>query len=367
MFCPDKRFMKRPRDVCPRPAFRLKPAMHCQKGVSLVEMAIVIVIIAAMAGMALSMGSSQNSQAKLKQSYDKMAMVEEAFALFVRMNGRLPCPADPRQPRLNAGGAANPNLGLEDCTANTQITVAGVPGAFAGAVPTQTLNLSPELMIDGWDRRFTYVVEERFIDRINFAANFEGNTLYAADYLEVDDGITMATGAGARSRNAVMVLISHGENGEGAWNKEGTARIATTTANAAQLLNARNRWSGGAGAAADKRFAQTMRSGVYDDIVHYMKKGELVRQAGGVIQNEVCGIAKRVLMPPRNRRDLDTTAGEEAAIEGPMGCELNAGMWDAGYVDPPTGAAYETAPRNMACMTRQLDLAKQIAERCLYY
>lgn len=360
--------MKRPRDVSPSPAFSLKPVMKCQQGVSLVEMAIVIVIIAAMAGMALSMGSSQNSQAKLKQSYDKMAMIEEAFALFVRMNGRLPCPADPRQPRLSAG-AANPNLGVEDCTANTKITIASALGAYAGAVPVQTLNLSPELMIDGWDRRFTYVVEERFIDRINFAANSEENTEWNdlnddsnpdfPFYLEVDDGITMTTGAGARTRNAVMVLISHGENGEGAWNKEGTARIATTTANTGQLLNARDRWNG-SGAAADKRFAQTMRSGVFDDIVHYIKKGELVRRAGGVIQDDACGIAKRVLMPPRY-------LGGSFPTEGPVGCELGFGMQDSGYSAPPTGTAYETTARNMACMTRQLDLAKPIAQRCLFY
>jgi type II secretory pathway pseudopilin PulG len=328
-------------------------------GVSLVEMAVVLVIIGAMAGMALSMGSSRSGQAKLKQSYDKMAMIEEALALYVRLNGRLPCPADPRQPRFS-GGVANPLLGVEDCTANTRITIAAMPGAFAGSVPVRTLNLSPELILDGWDRRITYVVEERFIDRINFAANFEGNALYAADYLIINDGMNTAR---VRNRNAVFVLVSHGENGEGAWNKDGTARIAVTTANAAQVMNARNRWSG-AGAALDKQFAQTLRSGNVDDIVHYMKKDELVRMAGGVIQDEICGVAQRILLPPRNRRDLDA----QYAIEGPLGCEISAGMQDGGvYIVPPTAAAYVNAPRDMACMTRQMNLAKPIVERCLFY
>ena len=70
-----------------------------------------------------------------------------------KSNGRLPCPMDGHR-RPDAAG-----YGMENCVG----TLIGGAGIHVGALPIVDLELPDEVMLDGWNRRFTYVVDDAFV------------------------------------------------------------------------------------------------------------------------------------------------------------------------------------------------------------
>ena len=66
-----------------------------QQGFSLIEMAIVMVIIGVLIGAALVPLSAQRESAKIKEARSELLLIEEAIYGFSLANGRLPCPAEP--------------------------------------------------------------------------------------------------------------------------------------------------------------------------------------------------------------------------------------------------------------------------------
>lgn len=116
-------------------------------GFTLVETAIVLVIVALLTGgMMLTLGSQQE-QSRLRETRRQLAEIKEALIGFAIANGRLPCPASPA-----ATGLENPEGG-GICTNRT-----------SGFVPGITLGLSPTddkgYVIDAWGNRIRYAVSE---------------------------------------------------------------------------------------------------------------------------------------------------------------------------------------------------------------
>ena len=125
-------------------------------GFTLVETAIVLVIVALLTGgMMLTLGSQQE-QSRLRETRRQLAEIKEALIGFAIANGRLPCPASPA-----ATGLENPEGG-GICTNRT-----------SGFVPGITLGLSPTdekgYVIDAWGNRIRYAVSENAVgDKTTF-------------------------------------------------------------------------------------------------------------------------------------------------------------------------------------------------------
>ncbi len=121
-------------------------------GFTLVEMAMVLLIVALLLGGGLSVFSAQIEQQKFKDTQKVLEDAKEALIGFAAANGRLPCPAAPALP-----GAGN---GVE--------SYAGVVGASActnpynGFLPAATLGLpgvdANGYSLDGWAGRVRYAV-----------------------------------------------------------------------------------------------------------------------------------------------------------------------------------------------------------------
>nr|WP_314901054.1 type II secretion system protein [uncultured Deefgea sp.] len=113
--------------------------VHWQRGFSLAEMAIVLVIVGVLMASGLGALSSQMSNQRLKETKQMLERANEALIGFALANNRLPCPAD------SAGlEARNPS------GANMNRCVSAY-----GDLPWQSLGL-PEL--DSWGRRLKYQV-----------------------------------------------------------------------------------------------------------------------------------------------------------------------------------------------------------------
>ena len=297
-----------------------------QRAFTLIELSIVLAIIAVIAGTALMSGQDRMGFAQTRQTSKKLDKIEEALAAYLKLNGDLPCPAD--------GSLAEDDAAFGDADCVTGRIDIADPDILIGSVPVNALNLSDEFAFDGWDRRITYVLDASFINVRGFATTNAGT-------LTVQDAAT-----NNRTTQAVTVLISHGANGHGAWPKNGGAtRVDASSADAGEIENANdvtNNPSFIDPAFTDKVFTQAPLTSTFDDMVRYRLKWQLVRDAGGVLDSDVCHDAKRTLMP------LNDTPGAGLPNEGPVGCQDE----DAGGY-------------NAECWAREIRLAEAVAEKCL--
>lgn len=177
---------------------RLSPEnLPRNSGFSLVELAVVLVIVGLLAsGLMLSLGTQQETAA-MQETQRQLESIREALIGFALTNGRLPCPAARDAPNNNA------NAGRENCPLQH------------GVVPWATLGL-PET--DAWGNRFTYYAHSAFTAAVpaNALASF---TLDQTGNAAIKD----ATGAGYDIASALpAVIVSHGARPAGAWRPDGT-------------------------------------------------------------------------------------------------------------------------------------------------
>jgi len=119
--------------------------MSKSKGFSLVELAVALAIIALLLAGALIPLSTQMEVRNVADTRRTMESIREAITGFAQANGRLPCPA-----------AGNLAAGTEQFTAPSCT-------ALMGVVPWATLGVSET---DSWGRRFSYRVSPAFADSV---------------------------------------------------------------------------------------------------------------------------------------------------------------------------------------------------------
>jgi len=132
------------------------------KGFSLVELAVVLVIVGLLAsGLMLSLGTQRES-ATTQEAQRQLENIREAVIGFTLVNGRLPCPA------LSSLVNTDSNAGRENCTLQH------------GVIPWATLGL-PES--DPWGNRFTYYAHSLFTATVptgalsSFTLDTQGNAV----------------------------------------------------------------------------------------------------------------------------------------------------------------------------------------------
>jgi prepilin-type N-terminal cleavage/methylation domain-containing protein len=141
------------------PSFRANSSEIAHRGFSLVEIAIVMVIIAILITAVGIPLATQIDQQRNVETQKQLEQIKEAIYGYAMANGRLPCPA------TVAGfyGVANSN-GVQSPNVNGTCTVK------VGYVPAVTLGLLPvdadKVMVDAWgltQNRVLYAVADRDI------------------------------------------------------------------------------------------------------------------------------------------------------------------------------------------------------------
>lgn len=166
-----------------------RPAVEkCNSGFTLVEMAIVLMIVGLLLGGMLVPLSAQMDQRNASDTQKTLSEIKEAIIGYAIVNGRLPCPA---QATFATG---NTNAGMVDCTLTT------------GVIPWATLGTSET---DAWGRRFTYAVSSTFST--------------ATFMLSSNGTLSVKNNAGGNNvaSSIPAVIISHGKNGAGAYTSQG--------------------------------------------------------------------------------------------------------------------------------------------------
>jgi prepilin-type N-terminal cleavage/methylation domain-containing protein len=187
--------------------------MRRSAGFSLVELAVVLVIMSLVLTMGLGALNAQMLMGNQSITKKRQEIIKDALISYLGAQKRLPCAED-----SSSGGVT----GLEEC-----------PNTF-GTVPFVTLGISRETATDGTGNLFTYAVSSQ-----SPAPNC-ATTPTAIDWKQtpcfgegksggfvVNDG-TFATPT-QLTNQAIAVVVSHGSNGLGAYAVQGTRNANPAT------------------------------------------------------------------------------------------------------------------------------------------
>ena len=190
-----------------------------EHGFTLIEIAIVLVIVGLLLGGLLMPLATQVEGQRRTETEKTLREINEAIIGFALVNGRLPCPANPAL----ATGVVGAGLERAPAPITTVCT-----GGIVGVVPWATLGVSE---LDAWGRRFTYRVTDWYSDQI-----LPTNTVAAppppppacvtnptnASFALCSDGDMLINNGPSLGNVTVAqtipaVIVSHGKNGRGAY------------------------------------------------------------------------------------------------------------------------------------------------------
>jgi len=184
-------------------------------GFTLIEMAVVLVIIGLLLAGLLMPLSTQLEQRRIEETRKAMDEITQALIGFALANGRLPCPASPTIASGAVGAGAETNTGANgSCVSNP------------GVLPWATLGLSET---DAWNRRYTYRVTGSFADGLD-GAGLAGATApcgtpragVSFELCSTGDNTVLAAAGGATLASGIpAVVVSHGPNGLGGYTTAG--------------------------------------------------------------------------------------------------------------------------------------------------
>jgi prepilin-type N-terminal cleavage/methylation domain-containing protein len=190
-----------------------------QFGFTLIELSIVLALIGVILYGSMNLLVVGIQATAVNKTVARMDRLEKALLDFRVANGRIPCPSD-----LTAT-SSSANYGVEaanqgNCTGGSPAANSiSASGAAEGGIPTRALNLADDYMYDGWGHRFRYAVNPDYTVTYGTAC-----TLNANPSITVND----ASGA-ARSTAAIYAIVSHGQNGHGAYTRGGVVVNAGST------------------------------------------------------------------------------------------------------------------------------------------
>jgi prepilin-type N-terminal cleavage/methylation domain-containing protein len=171
-----------------------------QGGFTLLELTIVLAIVGLLAVGALKAASALRENAGISETSKRLDTLIMALQTFLMKNNRLPCPADPD---------IDTKFGDELCPSTP---LSGV--ILRGVIPGRSLGLSSRLL-DAWDRQFTYVVISEATRDNSFTSQRWPPTFKLSR--PIDDQLRQLN----QGNEGIVVIISHGANGSGAYLTDG--------------------------------------------------------------------------------------------------------------------------------------------------
>lgn len=208
--------------------------MHAKRGFTLVEVAVVVLVITLLLGSLLVPLAAQVDERKTSDTQKALDEAREALIGFAMTNGRLPCPD------INGDG-------LEDVRTGADAASDGCAGGvYLGWLPWATLGVA---QTDAWGNRFKYRVTNEFTRRTGDAtavtcppagADPNSCTLELTDSgnLQVHTRNPATKADVAVAGSAPGVVISFGKNGYGATSGDGVAQPAPPAGNDNEIANA---------------------------------------------------------------------------------------------------------------------------------
>ena len=180
----------------------------------------VLVGVVASGALVTTAGYMQANQ--FNSTIAEMDTIEKTLQMYAGGQNRVPCPANLTctQTQLNYG-VEGKTTGGSCGVGSGSCTVAGSAGAnyfdannnvAEGGVPTRTLRLADSYMYDAWGRKFRYAAY--------VPSTVQGSVPMADTHC---GGVTVNDITGTpRTTQAIYAIVSHGQNGHGAYTHAGS-------------------------------------------------------------------------------------------------------------------------------------------------
>lgn len=236
---------------------RSQSAPSSSHGFTLVEIAVVLLVLALLLGILATFSGGLVAQQRREITRQRLQGVDTALALFVAQYKRLPCPADGALASSASSAGSETAYSSTTGCANNQVR---------GVVPWRAIGLAEQDITDGWGNRFTYRVASDFaaqgamnftrcdpagtrvantsVDSVNgYCANpsVSYSSFSPSDWTDpqkvtagrglkvqnlsstaiMDPGLTTST---TPTTGAAYVVVSHGENAQGGYNNQGVVQ-----------------------------------------------------------------------------------------------------------------------------------------------
>ncbi|MCJ8502136.1 type II secretion system protein [Desulfatitalea alkaliphila] len=173
-----------------------KPHLADRSGFTLIEMAVVLVVVGIIISIVASVLPSLISTSRIRQARAELEKVDLALIGYLTANGRLPCPdsnGDGQEDRI--AGSAPPT---DDSCA-----------AYAGRLPYATLGLSSAL--DPWQEPIRYAVYEDMVrTRHDTLCAAPPCTLCLNDFINNPVAEHLSTSDGTHQNNQAYLIVSGG-------------------------------------------------------------------------------------------------------------------------------------------------------------
>lgn len=265
-------------------------ALRKQSGFTLIELTIVLLILSFILSGVFMALTQEIRRGKIHDLNRKLDVIEERLKQFRKQRSRLPCPAD------IATAVTGSTFGMEGYGTTVSLTSGTDCGGMsspaptanfsdgsniiAGGVPVTALGLSEDYLFDPWGGRLLFVVDKRMTATNSTPSSslfsyYRPGDLVAGNYV----GITITdTAATTRLTNAIMAIVSHGENGHGAYQLSGSRKSANSS-NTNEQKNCHCTSAAAAGT-FDATFVQGTNTASssdalnrFDDVVRYYTRG----------------------------------------------------------------------------------------------
>ena len=198
-----------------------KSNIHSNKGFSLIEIAIVLLIVGLVLTPAINMYHQYRVDKDWEETNDNIELAALELGGFRAITGRFPCPAS----ATAVPGDLEYGHELADClttapavnTCNDGIcrynnATSGLD-VIVGTLPFKTLNLQESESFDSSMGRLSYAVTANLTDNVTFDVNGGG--------ISVVDKLDPSLSLISPEASAHFIVISHGHNKAGAYSREG--------------------------------------------------------------------------------------------------------------------------------------------------
>ncbi|MEI7669025.1 MAG: hypothetical protein WCJ33_02980, partial [Pseudomonadota bacterium] len=212
-------------------------------------------------------------------SINKMNFVMDSLHQYLANNSRLPCPSDAtKSTGDNNFGVEASKPGTADNCSNGTINANAIDSTnkiAIGGIPFKTLGIPSEYALDGFGRLITYAVDTNATDC--------WSDIYQSGKITITDN--------GNIRNSVVALVSHGQNGHGAYlpkigSGNGGTRLNTGSSDSQKLVNAHID-SNFAATSNLTNFVNKTRTATFDDVVVYQGSSYNINQLPKLSQNNL--------------------------------------------------------------------------------
>ncbi len=233
------------------------------QGFTLVQVGVLITILGLVAASIIPGGRENSAAAQYQTTQARIGVIQQAMRSYIASHGALPCPAV----GYTDIGVDTFGTAATSGTSCDSTNLLNNGNTYIGIVPVKTIGLPDQMAFDGFGRKFSYAADGRTVTNVTCKALQDSGTRGSLDI--------RSTAAGSTYMNAMWLLLSHGQDGHGAYPQNGvtdsTYRINSGSTDTDTLTNANAVSNSTVGAvitaSVDAVFVRKNKTTAFDDLL----------------------------------------------------------------------------------------------------